>query len=150
MQLHTLTKKTKNKKKKIIGRGGKRGTYSGRGQKGQKARAGRKIRPEIRDMLKKIPKRRGHGKNRSRTVNPTNRKPEVVNVSDLAIFTDTPVTPQTLLERKLVRRVGGSVPTVKILGTGALTQKITVEGCLVSDTAREKITQAGGSVKEAK
>ena len=53
MQLHTLKRKTKNKTKKIVGRGGKRGTYSGRGLKGQKARAGRKIRPEFRDLLKK-------------------------------------------------------------------------------------------------
>ena len=61
MQLHTLKRKTKNKTKKIVGRGGKRGTYSGRGLKGQKARAGRKIRPEFRDLLKKIPKQRGRG-----------------------------------------------------------------------------------------
>ncbi|MAZ40586.1 50S ribosomal protein L15 [bacterium] len=147
MQLHTLTKKTPNRKKKIVGRGGKRGTYSGRGVKGQKARAGSKLRPEVRDMLKKIPKRRGYGKNRSRTVNPTNRKPEVVNVSALSVFTDTPVTPQTLLEKKLVKRSGGSVPIVKILGTGTINNKVTVEGCLVSEAAAEKIKKAGGSIK---
>jgi len=47
MQIHQVTPKTKSKKGKYIGRGGKRGTYSGRGIKGQKARAGRKMRPEI-------------------------------------------------------------------------------------------------------
>lgn len=41
MQLHELKPKHKAKKKKRVGRGGKRGTFSGRGVKGQKARAGR-------------------------------------------------------------------------------------------------------------
>lgn len=147
MQLHTLTKKTANKKKKIVGRGGKRGTYSGRGGKGQKARAGHRIRPDIRDMLKRIPKRRGYGKNRSRTVNPSNTKPEVVNIKDLAVFVDIPVTPQTLFDKKLVKRAGGHIPTVKILGVGVITHKVIVEGCLVSKTAKEKIEQAGGQIK---
>ena len=53
MLLRDLKPKTSKKSKKRIGRGGKRGTYSGRGIKGQKARAGHRIRPEIRDILKK-------------------------------------------------------------------------------------------------
>lgn len=56
MQLHTLQPAHKLKSKKRIGRGGKRGTYSGRGVKGQKARAGRKIRPAIRDLIQSLPK----------------------------------------------------------------------------------------------
>jgi large subunit ribosomal protein L15 len=47
----------------IVARGGKRGKTAGRGTKGQKARAGHKIRPEIRDVIKRIPKMRGRGKN---------------------------------------------------------------------------------------
>ena len=62
MQLHELRPKTKNKPRKRIGRGGKRGTISGRGTKGQNARAGRKKRPELRDIIKRIPKLRGRGK----------------------------------------------------------------------------------------
>lgn len=61
MQLHELQPKTKNKKKKRIGRGGKRGTYCGRGLKGQKSRAGRRIRPAVRDVILRIPKLRGKG-----------------------------------------------------------------------------------------
>ena len=45
-----------------VGRGGKRGKTSGRGTKGQNARAGRKKRPEMRDFIKRIPKLRGRGK----------------------------------------------------------------------------------------
>ena len=66
MQLHQLQPKHSKKRKKIVGRGGKRGKTSGRGHKGQKARAGHRIRPEERDAIKKIPKKRGHGKNRAR------------------------------------------------------------------------------------
>ena len=56
MQLNELTPQYKPKRKKRIGRGGKRGTYCGKGIKGQNSRAGAKIRPAIRDMIKKIPK----------------------------------------------------------------------------------------------
>ncbi len=43
MQIHQLKLKSKKKNKKRIGRGGKRGTYCGRGTKGQKARSGHKL-----------------------------------------------------------------------------------------------------------
>ncbi|MDD5552006.1 MAG: hypothetical protein PHI88_02520 [Candidatus Pacebacteria bacterium] len=60
MQLHEIRPIHKLKQKKRVGRGGKKGTYCGRGVKGQKARAGAKIRPELRDLVKKIPKLRGY------------------------------------------------------------------------------------------
>ena len=59
MQLNELKAGTKNKSKKRVGRGGKRGTYSGKGMKGQKARAGKRIRPAIRDLMQRTPKLRG-------------------------------------------------------------------------------------------
>ena len=61
MQFNTLKRKTPNKKSKMVGRGGKRGKTSGRGTKGQNARAGRKKRPELRDFIKRVPKLRGRG-----------------------------------------------------------------------------------------
>jgi len=60
MQLHQIQPLNKRKSKRRVGRGGKRGTYCGRGMKGQKARTGAKVRPEIRDLIKKIPKIRGY------------------------------------------------------------------------------------------
>jgi len=60
MQLHQIQPITKRRIKRRVGRGGKRGTYSGRGGKGQTARAGAKVRPEIRDLIKKIPKIKGY------------------------------------------------------------------------------------------
>ena len=62
MQFHNLKRKTKNKRARQVGRGGTRGKTSGRGTKGQNARAGHKKRPELRDVIKKIPKLRGRGK----------------------------------------------------------------------------------------
>ena len=59
MQLHTLQPTHPLKDKKRIGRGGKRGTYSGIGVKGQGARAGNKKRPGMRDLIQQIPKLRG-------------------------------------------------------------------------------------------
>src|SRR3989344_3427293 len=68
MQLHSLHPNYPKRRRPPVGRGGKRGKTSGHGGKGQTARAGHKIRPEMRDLIKKIPKRRGYGRNRSRTV----------------------------------------------------------------------------------
>ncbi len=60
MQIHNLKRIHRNKKGRIVGRGGKHGKTSGRGGKGQTARAGSKCRPEIRDIIKKLPKNRGY------------------------------------------------------------------------------------------
>lgn len=62
MQFHNLKSKTKRKRSRQVGRGGTRGKTAGRGTKGQNARAGRKKRPELRDIIKRIPKLRGRGK----------------------------------------------------------------------------------------
>ena len=64
MQLHQIKPKTKVRKPKRVGRGGRHGKTSGRGTKGQNARAGRKKRPELRDIIKKLPKLRGRSEER--------------------------------------------------------------------------------------
>lgn len=60
MQIHNLKREHKNKKDRLVGRGGKHAKTSGRGGKGQTARAGNKRRPELRDIIKKLPKKRGY------------------------------------------------------------------------------------------
>lgn len=60
MQTHNLKRVHKNKKDRLVGRGGKHAKTSGRGGKGQTARAGNKRRPELRDIIKKLPKNRGY------------------------------------------------------------------------------------------
>lgn len=148
MQLNTLQQKTKRITKKRVGRGGLRGKTSGRGHKGQKARAGHSIRPEMRDIIKKLPKLRGHGKNRARTINDSVVKPTPVNLSTLeTFFSDGDhVTPAILLERGAVSRSRGKAPKVKILGLGAISKKISVSGCTFSKSAKEAIEKAGGTI----
>lgn len=146
MQLHQLQRDTPNKSPKRVGRGGKRGKTSGRGTKGQKARAGHRIRPQVREELKKLPKLRGRGTHGLRSIEV---KPLAVNVGALErVFSaGATITPQSLQERSLVRGRRGSKLVVKILGDGALTKKFTIEGCEVSGSARAKIEAAGGVIQ---
>ncbi|OGI68230.1 hypothetical protein A2738_02065 [Candidatus Nomurabacteria bacterium RIFCSPHIGHO2_01_FULL_42_15] len=60
MQIHNLKRQHKNKKDRLVGRGGKHAKTSGRGGKGQTARSGNKRRPELRDIIKRLPKNRGY------------------------------------------------------------------------------------------
>ena len=145
MQLHQLQRRTPNKSQKRVGRGGKRGKTSGRGTKGQNARAGHKKRPEIREQLKKIPKLRGRGKN---TLMSIELKPSPVNLASLevAFGAGETITPKILAERGLVRARHGKMPLVKILGDGTLSKKFVISGCAVSTSAKEKIEKAGGSI----
>lgn len=148
MQLHSFSPRTKNKKNAPVGRGGKRGKTSGRGGKGQTARAGHKIRPEVRDLIKKLPKRRGHGKNRARTVKTNRITGATVNLATLEAMykAGETVSPASLLGKNLVRRAKGRAPLVKILGMGSLAKALVVKGCTLSVSAREAITKAGGTV----
>ena len=148
MQLHELKPTTPRKSAKRIGRGGKRGKTSGKGHKGQKARAGNSTRPEMRELIKKLPKLRGHGVNRARTVNAEKVRPLVVNVAALeTLEAGATVNPKTLVTAGILPTVRKKAPAVKILGNGELTKKLTIEGCQVSQSAKEKIEKAGGSVK---
>ena len=146
MQLHELKPTAPRKSAKRVGRGGKRGKTSGKGHKGQKARAGNSSRPEMREQIKKLPKLRGHGVNRAKTVNSERELPVVINVSALETFEGTDVSPKTLVAAGLIATKRKKVPAVKILGSGDLTKKLSVTGCTVSKTAKEKIEKAGGSV----
>lgn len=148
MQLHELKPTSPRKTAKRIGLGGKRGKTSGRGGKGQTARAGNSMRPEMRDFIKKLPKLRGHGKNRARTVNSEKEEVMVVNLTRLeAVYSaGETVSPKTLVNRGVINTVGRRVPKVKILATGEITKKLTFENCQMSATAKDKIEKAGGNV----
>jgi len=143
MQLNQLKRKTTNKSVKRVGRGGGRGKTSGRGTKGQNARAGHKKRPDVREKLKKLPKLRGYA------FNSISLKPAVINLSILeSMFAagDT-ITPEVLRERGAIRGRKGVARAVKILGDGELTKKFVITGCAVSVSAKLKIEKAGGSIK---
>jgi len=143
MQIHTLNPINKFKKSQQVGRGGRRGKTSGKGTKGQNARAGRKKRPELRDLIKKIPKLRGRGVNINR---PMTDAKLVVNLSFIeeAFKAGDTVSPETLLKNGLIEMKNGKIPAIKILGDGELTKKLNFSKVTVSTSAKAKIEKAGG------
>lgn len=146
MQLHEVKKNNKLKKKPQVGRGGKRGKTSGKGHKGQNARSGNSGRPEIRDMIKKLPKLRGRGKNINKAFSAVAQVISLDTIERTFKDGDT-ISPSVLYKNDLVRKDGGKMPVVKILNTGELTKKVRVKNCLVSKTAKESIEKAGGKVE---
>jgi len=147
MQLHEIRPIHKFKKPKRVGRGGKRGAFSGRGQKGQKARAGRRFKPIIREIIKKYPKLRGY--RRKLKIKNEKLKIVIVNLETLEkkFKEGGKITPNVLLEKKLIRKIKGRIPQVKILGKGKIKKALTLEGFRGSKQAKEKIEKAGGTIK---
>src|SRR3989338_4968572 len=117
MQIHNLQSGHPGRRARQVGRGGKRGKTSGRGTKGQLARAGRKLRPELRDIIKKIPKKRGYRFQ--------SKEPRTMIITLAALVKAFPrggaVTPAVLVERQLVSGRLGQRSHIKILGPGAVT-----------------------------
>lgn len=144
MQLHQIKPRHKPKKKKRVGRGGKKGTYCGRGVKGQKSRSGRKLKPIIREILKKYPKLRGVGFKK----NPRSLFSQAINVEVLEkkFQAGEKVNPKILVEKRIIRKIKGRIPRVKILGRGEITKPLTIENCELSKKAKEKIEAVGGKI----
>ncbi len=142
MQLHNIKSNIRLKNKKRIGRGGRRGTYSGKGQKGQKSRAGHRIRPMLRDVIKRIPKKRGY---RFKSIK---EKPAVVNLEiiEKKFKNGEKITPASLFGAGIIKKMNGELPSIKILGGGNITKNVFVVGCAVSASAKEKIEKAGGKI----
>lgn len=141
MQIHQI-KRPKLRVRRRVGRGGTKGNYSGRGIKGQNARAGSSRRPAIRDFIRKIPKLRGVPASRYKK---QGRKQydivyQVVNLDVLnKKFKDgETVSPETLLQKKLVRRIKGKEPRVKILGRGKLKKALKFENVAMSESVKSK------------
>ena len=146
MQSNTLKAKTKRKTSQQVGRGGTRGKTSGRGTKGQNARSGRKKRPELRDFIKRFPKLRGRGVSsfKSREV-----KPLAVNLSliEKHFAAGETVNQASLVAKKIINLKKSADVTVKILGTGEISKKLSFDGVEVSASAKAKIEKVGGSFK---
>jgi large subunit ribosomal protein L15 len=142
MQLHQL-KPNKKKTGKRIARGGKKGDYSGKGMKGQKSRAGRKLEPPIRGLIKRYHKLRGY------KTNPFKEKALVVSLDVLEknFQEKEVVSPNSLAVKKIVRRSSGRLPLVKILKKGTITKPLTIKKCFVSRTARAEIEKLGGQIE---
>jgi large subunit ribosomal protein L15 len=143
MQLHQIRPIHKKKKQKRIGRGGVHGFTSGKGSKGQNARSGANFKPVIREIIKRYGKLRGY---KFRGIS---EKPVVLNfeILDKNFESGQSITPQILMEKKLVRKIKGQMPKIKILGKGEINKSFIFENCLVSKGAKEKIEKAGGQIK---
>ncbi|MCS6887261.1 50S ribosomal protein L15 [Chloroflexus sp.] len=142
MKLHDLRPaEGSHRKSKRIGRGhgSGKGKTGGKGMMGQKARSGpgpyRTFEGGQNRLVKRMPFKRGF-------TNKFRVEYEVVNVGSLADWpVELEVTPESLLDRRLVRRK--KMP-VKILGDGELSQPLVIKAHKFSASARQKIEAAGG------
>ncbi len=134
----------RNRKRVGRGNGSGSGTYSGRGMKGQKARAGGGVRRGFEGgqlpVIRRLPTQRGF-------TNIFKKEYSVVNLDSIAekLPEETEVTPEVMKEARLIR--GLSLP-VKVLGRGEVDRAVTVLAHKFSTEARRKIEAAGGQVVE--
>ena len=128
-------------KRKGRGAGTGNGKTAGRGHKGQKARSGGKVRTGFEGgqmpLARRIPKR---------GFNNIFAKPlTAVNVGALNAFEDGAVVDAAALEEKGIIR--DCKYGLKVLANGTLTKKVTVKAAAFSESAKEKIEQAGGKAE---
>ena len=133
----------RNRKRVGRGSGSGHGGTAGRGTKGQKSRAGYKMRSGFEGgqlpLIKRLPKKRGF-------TNIFRTEYEIVKVGRLNCFQpETEVTPERLAEEKLVRSLK---KPIKVLGDGELEKPLIVRANRFSETARRKIEMAGGRAEE--
>jgi large subunit ribosomal protein L15 len=155
LNLSNLKPASPRKDRKRIGRGmgSGKGRYAGRGIKGQKSRSGsHKMRAGFEGgqmpIYMRLGKQRGPYSKDAMPMGPHRTQTVPVNVRDLDRFDDgAEVTPETLVEKGLIRNTRIDV---KILGQGDLKKKLSVTAHYFSESAREKIEGAGGSVTALK
>lgn len=145
MKLHELSPaagSTKERKRIGRGAGSGQGKTAGKGHKGQKARAGRGMRPGFEGgqmpLQRRIPKRG--------FVNIFRTEMAIVNVASLekAFNAGDTVTIEALVEKGLVKKV---LDGVKVLGNGEITKSLTVQANAFSESAKQKIEAAGGKTE---
>ena len=142
MQLHQVKSDNKKKTRKRVGRGGKRGTFSGKGNKVQRSRAGKRMQPEIREYIKRYPKLRGY------RFNPKDKNIVIINIAEInkKFEQGELVNPRSLIKKEMISRIKGRIPKVKILGDGKIEKKVIIKDCVLSKSAEEKIKKAGGEI----
>jgi len=148
MQINTLQLKNKRKKRKTIGRGGKKGTYCGKGNKGQKARSGAHVDPlfeggrsTLIDHMKKV---RGF---KSRTAKKAVASLEMIEKK----FKDGEVVnKESLIKSGIIGKLEAK-DGIKIVGGDKITKKLTIDkSILLSAAAKSAIEKAGGKIEAAK
>lgn len=146
MNLSTLVPITEKRKRRLgQGHGSGRVKTAGRGTKGQKARRKIPLRFEggALPLIKRLPFRRGKGRNKS-----FKNKPIAINVKVLNLLAkNTVVDIEMLIKHHIVDRTDALSYGVKILGDGDITIPLTIK-LPISKGAAEKITKAGGNVEQ--
>ena len=144
MKLHELQPalgSTHEAKRIGRGHGSGNGKTAGKGHKGQKARAGRGMRPGFEGgqmpLQRRVPKR---GFN-----NIFAEEYAIINVAALEVFDDGAVVDTEALVKKGI--IKDACKPVKVLANGKLSKKLTVKGVNFSETAKAKIEAAGGTVE---
>ena len=144
MKLHELSPAPGSVREvKRIGRGhgSGQGKTAGKGHKGQKARAGRGIRPGFEGgqmpLQRRVPKR---GFN-----NIFATEYAILNVAALNAFEDGAVVDLEAVKKAGLVKKG--CDGLKVLGNGALQKNITVKAAAFSEAAKAKIEAAGGKVE---
>jgi large subunit ribosomal protein L15 len=137
--------------KKRVGRGEGSGVgkTSGRGHKGSKQRSGGQISPRYEGgqmpLHMRLPKLRGPLAKTAMPIGPFRTYMTPVNLSRLVVFgAGEEVSPDTLLEKGIIKKLD---ERVKILGTGELTQPLTIKAHGFSASALAKIQAAGGTAE---
>ena len=145
MKLHELERNigaTHARKRIGRGPGSGLGKTSGKGQKGQKARSGASINPVFEGgqlpLYRRIPKR-GFSNAKFKT------RYAVINLGQLNVFEDgTVVTPALLKDTGIIKN---QLDGIKVLGTGKLEKKLTIQASKFSASAEEKIKEAGSKAE---
>ena len=145
MQLNNLRTIVKRKKRRLgQGHGSGRVKTSGRGTKGQNARSNRSLSFEggALPLIKRLPFRRGKGKN-----NVFKKQPIVINVKVLNLLkAGSVVDLKSLISHHIVEEKEAKEYGVKILGDGEIKNALTVK-LPISKGASDKITKAGGKIE---
>ncbi len=128
----------KRRKRLGCGIGSGHGKTSTKGHKGQRARSGFSLRRGFEGgqnpLYRRLPKR---GFNQAAF----RKEYAIVNLETLAQFKETEISPEFLASKGIVNK---NQDRVKILGTGEIKKALTVKAHRFSESAKEKITKAGG------
>lgn len=143
MQIHELTLSKKRKRGQRVGRGGKRGIYSGRGNKGQKARTNHRLKLKRigSGLARHVPKLGGFI-----SLSPRSTAVDIKRLEE-KFSNGGLVTPLSLKAMGIIKSIKNPV---KIVGNTALTKKFTVKDCLTTVSSKKSIEKAGGVVIEIK
>jgi len=141
MQVHNVKQNHKSRTRPRVGRGGKRGTYSGKGSKGQKAHGGRKMSMEKKARILRIPKMRGAGNK--------NIKKDVVSITLLTLdkkFINNSIIDFNALKKANIIPKGKN--DFKIIGNlENFNKKFTLKNCKISAGCKALIEKAGGKIE---